>query len=268
METRSTIDIHAHLTDPAFDADRASVLARMKEEGVGAITVGTDRASSFAALELARAYEHVWACVGVHPTEREIFNEVEFSILAADERTVAVGECGLDYYRAENIEQERARQVPLFEAQIAFALQHDKPLMLHVRSSKGSVDAWDEVVRILRRYHREHGGKLRGNAHFFAGSLQHARALFDIGFTISFTGVLTFTEDYDDVVRFAPLSMLHAETDAPYVAPTPYRGKRCEPWMVSGVIERIAELKELPVQEVATRLHENAQALFDIHQTG
>ncbi len=262
METLRTIDIHAHLTDQAFDADRASVVARMKEEGVGAITVGTDRASSFAALELARTYEHVWACVGVHPTEREIFNETEFSVLVADERTVAIGECGLDYFRCDDIPGERKRQSELFEAQIAFARAHDRPLMLHVRPSQGTMDAYDEVIDILKTHHRQHGEKLRGNAHFFAGTIEHAQALFDIGFTISFTGVITFADSYNEIIRFAPLERLHAETDAPYVAPTPYRGKRCEPWMVAGVVERIATLKELDLEMVTRELRKNAGSLF------
>lgn len=258
------IDIHSHLADHYFEDDRGEVIERMKAAGVGTITIGVGDKTSRDAIQCAETYDNVWACIGAHPEEGEHFDESVYEELVAHEKVVAIGECGLDYFRTDDKQAAYKKQLPEFEKQIAFAIKHDKPLMLHVRPSKGSFDAYDDVIDVLEREARACGSRLKGNAHFYAGNESQAKRLFDIGFTISFTGVITFTSDYDDIVRMAPLDMLHAETDAPYVTPKPHRGKKNEPTYVTYVIERIAELKGKELEETSKQLQDNCTTLFGI----
>ena len=256
-----TIDIHSHIADHYFDKNRDGVLARMEESQTGTIAIGVDFDSSNDASKLAQEHEHVWACIGAHPEEGAKFDEAQFAPLLHD-RVVAVGECGFDYFRTDDKEKTKKEQVPEFEKQIAFAEAHDLPLMLHIRPTKGSVDAYDDALDILESSFRTLGEKIRGNAHFFAGSLEQAKRFFDIGFTISFTGVITFASDYDAIVQESPLSMLHAETDAPFVTPAPYRGKQNEPPYVIEVIRKISELRDEPMDLVQTVLRDNCKRVF------
>ena len=208
------IDIHCHLDFPDYGTDLAEVLERMKENEVGAITIGTDLESSRRAVKIAEEGEKngnkIWACIGVHPEKPQGetlgnfqgltlgFEEKEFEKLVVHPKVVAIGECGLDWFRIEpeNIESERERQTKLFKQQIEFALKYNKPLMLHCR------EAYDDVLNILEVYKKAEGGdKLRGNAHFFAGNIEQAKRFLDLGFTMSFTGVITFTHDYDEVIK-------------------------------------------------------------------
>jgi TatD DNase family protein len=185
--------------------------------------------------------------------------------MATHPRVVAIGECGLDYYWPEHdkwlngMVEEKKRQHELFEAQIALALKVDKPLMIHGRPSKGSMDAYEDILEILKN----HPG-IRGNVHFFVGDTYMAKQFLDIGFTMSFTGVLTFTHDYDDVVRYIPADSLMSETDAPYVAPTPHRGKRNEPAYVAETVRAIARIRGEDEEVSAHRLAANAGRVFDI----
>ena len=258
------IDIHSHLADHYFDEDRDEVIARMHASDVETITIGVDEKTSQDAIECAAKYDNVWACIGVHPEDGDSFDELVFNELVQHDNVVAIGECGLDYFRTDDKIAARKKQLPFFEQQIHFALEHDLPLMLHIRPSKGSVDAYDEVLEVLLRSGRAAGRPPRGNAHFFAGNVDQAKRFFDLGFTISFTGVITFTNDYDDVIQMAPLDMLHAETDAPFVTPKPHRGKRCEPMHVVHVVEKIAQLKKLSIEDTAEQLLANAARLFNI----
>lgn len=259
------IDIHSHLNDPRFDIDREEVLMRMRAAKVATIVVGTDGKMSEDALSLAEAHSDVWATVGLHPTDdrKEEFNINEYRKMAAHPRVVAIGECGLDYYWPDNdrwpngVDVEKKRQRELFEAQIALALEADKPLMIHGRPSKGNMDAYEDIIALLRA----HSGT-RGNIHFFVGNTDIARQFLDLGFTLSFTGVLTFTHDYDEVVRFAPLEHIMSETDAPYVAPIPYRGKQNEPAHVREVVRAIAHIRGKNEDEVKSILLENAREQF------
>ena len=173
---------------------------------------------------------------------------------------MAIGECGLDYYRLERDTRELQRTA--FIEQIELANTLGKPLMLHIRPGERgaeSGDAYRDAWEILKAH-----ATVPGNVHFFAGTVEDARRFFDIGYTISVTGVITFTKDYDEVVRFAPLSMLHAETDAPYVSPKPFRGQRNEPLHVREVYVRIAELKGEDAESVRAQLRENARRLFGV----
>ncbi len=264
-------DIHAHVNDTRFDEDRDEVLARMRERGVWAIMVGTDYKSSQEAATMASfAGGGVYATIGVHPIDDrdEKFNEPFFAELATGPRIVAVGECGLDYSRladVEDIAAEKMRQKELFEAQVDFALAQNLPLMLHVRDSgKTLADAHRDVLAVLASRKIVAGKKLRGNVHFFSQTIDIAREYFALGFAISFTVVITFSNEYDEVVRLAPLDKIMSETDCPYVAPVPYRGKRNEPIFVEEIVKKIAELRNEDFETVRATLVQNALRTFNI----
>ncbi|HEX8946802.1 MAG TPA: TatD family hydrolase [Candidatus Paceibacterota bacterium] len=237
-------DAHSHVQDKDFDKDREDILDALAWMKIGTVAVGTDLASSEAAVALAQRRDPVFAAVGQHPTDTdEAFDETAFARLAREPRVVAVGECGLDYFRTDDVAAARAKQVPLFEAQIALAAAVKKPLMIHARPSRGTMDAYREILDMLTSAKREYGDALTANLHFFAGGLDEARAFLGLGFTLSFTAVLTFARDYDEVVRFAPLDRILAETDAPYVAPAPNRGRRNDPRAVQAVVAALAGIR-------------------------
>jgi TatD DNase family protein len=142
------------------------------------------------------------------------------------------------------------------------AVQVNKPLMLHGRPSTKTMDAYEDMLYILERAKNIYGDKLRGNAHFFVGNIDIAKRFLAIGFTMSFSGVITFTHDYDEVLRFLPLDMIHAETDSPYATPAPNRGKRNSPLYVKYIYEKIAEIKGLEKETVRLQLLENAKRVF------
>jgi len=272
-------DIHTHINLSAFKDDRDEVTKRALEAGVAHINVGTSLATSRRAVELAQLYEGVYAAVGLHPvhtaeadhgeeevgeggkpfrSHEEVVDHDALKVLASDPKVVAIGECGLDYFHTTP--ESEAKQREAFRAQIALANELNKPLMLHIRNGKDSArNAYADAVEILKAE-----AKVLGNSHFFAGSVEDAKRFFDIGYTVSFTGVVTFTRDYDEVVRYAPVDMLHAETDAPYVTPVPYRGSRNEPAYVVEVVKKLAEIKGLEAEAFAAQLMENAGRIFGI----
>ncbi|MEK7642680.1 MAG: TatD family hydrolase [Patescibacteria group bacterium] len=270
------IDIHCHLDFPDYDKDRDGVFARMVDKQVGVITIGTDLESSKRAVEIAEENENVWACIGIHPNEGapslvireglsevrgdELFSAEEFQTLVQNPKVVAIGECGLDYFRIKD-ESEKDIQKKLFIEQIEFALKHNKPLMLHCRNS------YDDVLDILESYKEAAGPeaeKLRGNAHFFAGDIEQAKRFLDLGFSMSFTGVITFTHDYDEVIKYLPMNAIMSETDAPFVAPVPYRGKRNEPPYVIEVVKKIAEIKGIDKAFCRETILQNAKNMFGL----
>ena len=230
------IDTHTHINLAAFKDDYDEVISKTLTEEVSMINVGTEYSTSVFAVELLKKYpKGVYATVGLHPHHTtksffdaneltadekaladtgEVFDAEKYKVLLQNPRVVAVGECGLDYYR-DISDEDWKKQVEAFEAQIALANKMGKPLMLHLRNgSRGS--AYRDAYAILKR-----DAKVLGNAHFFAGSLEDAKLFWDMGYSTSFTGVITFTHDYDEIVKNAPCEFLHAETDAPYVAPVP-----------------------------------------------
>ncbi len=257
------IDIHAHLDDIAFDADRGDVLRVLRESDVGVITIGTTLQSSTQASLLAKENNHVWACVGVHPEDGagEVFKSEAYEKILHT-RVVGIGECGLDYFRAPR-DDVYQKQKALFEAQIQFAITHNLPLMLHMRPTKGTLDAYHDALDILESYVQQYPS-LRGNSHFFAGDVAVAARLFDIGFSISFTGVITFAREYDEVIQYAPTDRIHAETDAPYVTPIPFRGERNNPLYVREVIRCIARVKRIEEAVLQEILLTNATSLFNL----
>lgn len=250
-------DIHSHLNFPDHWKDFDEVIKRLKETETHTIVVGTDFESSKIAVDLADKHKEIYACIGIHPVDNpsQSFEKDKFEALIKHPKVVAVGECGLDFFHADK-DADYERQKKLFLDQLNFALAHDKPVMVHAR------DAYEELLEILRPMKKEYGEKLRGNVHFFAGDVGIAKRFFDIGFTISFTGVITFTRDYDEVIKSAPLEMIMSETDAPYVAPVPYRGKRNEPSYVKEVVKSIAEVRGESEETVRAALVNNALSMI------
>jgi TatD DNase family protein len=250
-------DIHSHLNFPEYDADRKEAIARLKETDTYTIVVGTDFESSERAVKLAEENENIYACIGVHPVDdiNKKFESEKFEGLARHSKVVAIGECGLDFFHVDKGE-DFERQKKLFLEQIEFAVLHNKPLMIHSR------DAYLELLEILEPLKVEHGEKLRGDIHFFAGNLEIAKRFWKIGFTTSFTGVITFARDYDEVIKNAPLEMIMSETDAPFIAPVPHRGKRNEPSYVSEVVKKIAEIREEDFELVRETLVKNASDMI------
>lgn len=257
------IDIHSHLYFKDFDSDREDVITRMTEKGIATISIGTGLETSKQSVDLAHTHDNLFACIGMHPGDVvDAIVPPEIDELALDSKVVAIGECGFDYFRLEgDVEKIKESQKKVFEHQIERALKVGKPLMLHCRGSKGSQDAYHDTLDILESYHRSNP-TLTGNAHFFAGDMDVLKRFLDIGFTVSFTGVITFTHDYDDLVKYTPLESLHAETDAPFVAPKPYRGGRNSPEYVTEVVSAFARIKEEDEERVKKTLISNAQRVF------
>lgn len=279
------IDVHAHANFAAYADDRGEVMRRALEGGTAVINVGTQADTSRSAVELARKYDRgAYAIIGLHPvhtsasfhdeeelgpngttapagftSREESFDPAEYRSLLADPKVVGIGECGLDYYHHDPKEAEK--QKAAFVAQIELANEFKKPLMLHVRPGKDAAgpNAYDDALEILRTH-----AQVKGNSHFFAGTIEQARKFLDLGCTMSFTGVITFAKQYVELVEYVPLDMMHAETDCPFVTPVPHRGGRNEPSYVAFVYEKIARIKKISVEEVERQLMENAKRMFGV----
>lgn len=246
-----------------YDEDREAVLASMHAAEVGGLIVGTDRDSSEKAIALADG-KTLFASVGLHPNYvPEEYSPSIYRGIATDEKVVAIGECGLDFFRPEDAEAAKAKQKEVFAAHIALAAETGKPLMIHARPSKGTMDAYEDALDMLEAAKREHPS-LSGNFHFFVGDVSIAERIVRLGFTCSFTAVLTFTGDYDEVVRSLPLGSILTETDAPYVAPAPNRGKRNDPLAVREVVKAIARIRGEGEEEVREAVLGNARRLFSL----
>ncbi|MEK7567848.1 MAG: TatD family hydrolase [Patescibacteria group bacterium] len=267
------IDAHAHIHGKDFDIDRDDVIARMKEKELGCITVGTSLEDSKKAVNLAQNNDNIWATIGVHPTDtKDIFEENDFEELVKNEKVVAIGECGLDYYRGVKsgelgvTSEEKKRQKENFIRQIEFALKYDKPLMVHCRPSNNrGNDAHDDMISILNSYLVTHNSAtLRGVIHFFTGTREIAEKYFSLGFSVSIPGVVTFSNEVEEMVRALPIEKILAETDCPYATPVPFRGKRNEPIYVMETIKKIAEIKGFSLNELEKQLVSNVKKTFNI----
>ncbi len=258
------IDTHCHLDFPHFDEDRDEVLARAVEAGVVAIVnPGTDLESSRRAVALTEKYDNVYAAVGVHPHDASTLNRrvlEELRELASHPKVVAIGEIGLDYYRDLS---PRAQQRAAFDAQLALAADLGRPVIVHQRESA------DDVMAALRGWATEgHPGCV---LHAFSGDEALANEAVSLGFFIGVGGPLTFSQRgrrLPEVVAGLPLSCLVVETDAPYLTPHPYRGKRNEPAYVVLVAERLAELRDLSLDELSEKLTGNTRRLFRLPGIG
>ena len=283
METRY-IDTHAHLNLSAFNEDVEVVAKQCFDEGVTVINVGTKESTSARAVALASQYEHMYAIIGLHPIQTvpgrhdeeetgegaapftskgETFNKEFYRDLAKQGKVVGIGECGFDYWHCPP--ETYAVQEENFIAQIELANELNLPLMIHTRGPKPGEESptgrsvYADVHEVLKQY-----AKVPFNVHFYAGTYEEAKKFFDLGGTVSFTGVITFAKVYEDIVRAVPLELIHGETDSPYVAPVPHRGKRAEPWMVQEVYKKIAAIRGIDEEMVRAQLIENAKRHYKL----
>lgn len=258
-------DIHSHIYFKDYDKDREHEIEKLKKANIGTITIGTDYDTSKIAVELAKKHSHLFACIGQHPAdlkEDSVFDE-RFNHLADNAKVVAIGECGLDYFRMESDNLAlKSIQKTIFEYHIDLALEKGLPLMLHIRCSNGTEDAYEDALAILEHHNKISGDLLKGNVHFFAGSDNVLKRFLAIGFTVSFTGVITFTDDFNELVKSTPLSSIMAETDSPFVAPVPHRRTRNSPLYVPLIVEKIAELRGEPLEAVKQTILANVKAYF------
>ncbi len=253
-------DTHAHLYMKDYDEDREELIKNLQEESIGVIVVGVDKKTSFEAVALADKHKNVFATIGYHPQDsKEEFKEDDLVELIKNPNVVAVGECGLEFFRLGSDEEgEKKKQIDLFKKQIDFAVKYEKPLVIHCR------EAHSEVLEILKEKKVLAGKKLRGVIHFFSGDLNMANQYLDLGFYLSFGGVLTFTGNYDEVVKFIPLEKILPETDAPFVAPVPYRGQRNSPLYIKEVVKKMAEIRQIDVEEAKKVLIQNIATIFSL----
>ena len=264
------MDVHCHIQFDQYAHDDTELIRRMSEEGVAGIVVGCDLDSSQKAVALVEKYEHLYASVGIHPNHagQESFDDVAYRALLAHSKVVALGECGLDFYRpAEVTDAVKDTQKEIFKKHLMLAGELDKPLIIHARPSKGTQDAYHDVIELLKEA-KDTYPKLRGDIHFFVGGITEAEALIALDFTISFTAVITFARDYDSVIRAVPLASILSETDAPYLAPASRRGERNDPLAVLEVVEKIAEIRGEDLETVRAALLMNAQRMFALHDLG
>ncbi|HKB23725.1 MAG TPA: TatD family hydrolase [Methylomirabilota bacterium] len=256
--TPDLFDTHAHLHFPEFADDLDAVLARARAAGVRRmLTIGTDVETSRAAVALAAREADVWAAVGIHPHDASRADDAalgEIERLAAAPRVVAIGECGLDFFR--NL-SPRDAQERCFRAQLALARRAGKPVLVHCR------DAHAETLAILAE---APAGETGGIMHCFSGDVEIARRCLDLGLLISLAGPVTYPKAraLPDVARFVPADRLVVETDCPFLPPQPHRGKRNEPAYLAITAARVAELRAEPLEVVAARTAENARTLLGV----
>ena len=250
------VDIHCHLSFPEFDIDRIEVINRLTEEGVGLlIDPGVDVASSKKSIELARDFDFIYANVGLHPHEAALAVEEsvfgELLALARSPKVVAIGEIGLDYHYPD---YNRSAQQGAFREMLKMARSLDMPVVIHCR------DAWEDMLQILTE---ESHSAMRGVMHCFSGDTLIAQECIRKGFKLSIPGTVTYKRSLlPEVVRTVSLDDLLTETDAPYLAPVPYRGKRNEPAFVTTVTTAIARIKEISLKEAAEGIAKNSIELF------
>ena len=257
------VDSHCHPQFPQYEKDREEMIQRAIDGGVFMICVGTDLETSKQGIELAKKHDGMWASVGLHPNDNlnEKFEAEKYRELLQKKKVVAFGEIGLDYYRTEKPKDQKF-QKERFIQQLELAKEMKVPLILHCRDGKsGSVGrTYPDMIEILKKGYTDNGGVV----HSFTGSLNEAKQFLDLGFYLGFNGIITFVRQYDDIVRETPLERILLETDAPFLTPEPYRGKRNEPLYVKEVAKKVAELKNLSVDEVITKTTQNIINLFKI----
>jgi TatD DNase family protein len=266
------VDSHAHLEGPRFDADRDQVFRRAAEAGIDTILLigsGTGPGSLDCAIQLADARSPknppaLYATIGVHPHEAGQVSDSDYhelSRLAPHPRVIAWGEIGLDYYYDHS---RREVQRTVFVRQMELARAARLPIVIHCRPSDNSENAWGDCLALLAEHWTASG--LGGVLHCFTGTLAHARSALDMGFMLSFAGNITFpkAQDIRDAAREAPLDRIFIETDSPFLAPVPYRGKRNEPAFVRETARQIGELRAMSAEEVGALTAENFRRFFQL----
>lgn len=275
-------DTHCHLNFKDFDSDRDRVIERAKSSNItGIINPGISLKDSRTAVELAAKYPFIYAAVGLHPHEAQTLNGKDINIiieklakLCESKKVIAIGETGLDYHnicehilRAKNcaaptdedvtgeIKRIKETQIELFKAHLDLAQKNNLPVIIHCR------EAYMEMLDLLKDQ------KITGVIHCFSGTLKEAQELLKMGFYLSFTGVITFVKEDDEllkIVKETPLDKILLETDAPFLTPEPYRGKRNEPAFVRFIAEKIAGVKGISVEEVIKVTDQNTKKLFEV----
>ena len=257
-------DSHCHPQMAQYDKDREEVIVRAKGAGVSMICVGVDYETSKQGIELAQKHDGMWATVGLHPNDNlnEKFESEKYRELLGQDKVVAFGEIGLDYYRTEKSEDQKF-QKERFIQQLELAKEMKKPLILHCRDSKtGSVGrAYPDMIEILKNGNYTANG---GVVHSYTGSLQEANQFIALGLHIGFNGIITFTRQCDEIVKAVSLDKILLETDAPFLTPESHRGKRNEPAYVIEVAKKLAELKNEPLEKVIEQTTNNCQKLFSL----
>ncbi len=263
------VDSHCHLDNKRFDSDRAEVFARAKAAGVETLLAigngdGPGTGTLDCAVKFSQQYDWVYATVGIHPHEaaeakHEDFDELQR--LASDPKVIGWGEIGLDYYYDNS---PRDVQQRVFVQQMEMAQAAKLPIIIHNRPSDNSENAWDDLLRLLREHWASSG--LGGVLHCFTGSVENAKAVLDMGFVVSFAGMITYTkaQNLRDAAAIVPLDRMFIETDSPYLAPVPHRGKRNEPAYVLEVARTIAELRGTSSEEIALQTTQNFYKFFGL----
>lgn len=248
-------DSHAHYDDEQFDTDRAELLGSFKEKGIsGVVCCGVNIETSEFAVELSHKYDFVYSAVGFHPLDNDEYRDGDLERikeLAQDEKCVAIGEIGLDYHYEKD---SRENQLILLERQIQLANELDLPIIFHDRESH------EDTLNILKKY------KPKGVLHCFSGSVEMAKEIIKLGMYIGLGGAVTFKNAVKpcEVAKFVPSDRLLIETDAPYMTPVPFRGKRCDSLHIPYTAGKIAELRGCTAQEILDLTDKNARTLFSI----
>ncbi|GAA0743993.1 TatD family hydrolase [Clostridium oceanicum] len=256
-EKYKIFDAHAHYDDDEFSKDRDSVIKDLKKNKIlGVINCGASLKSSVQSVELANIYDFFYAAVGVHPENSMEVNEEtleKIESLTKNKKVKAIGEIGLDYYYKEN--PDKNIQIDGFRKQMALAQKLDLPVVIHDR------DAHLDTLNIIKEF-----PKVKGEVHCFSGSVEFARQCIDLGYYIGVTGVITFknAKKVIEVVKDIPLDRILVETDCPYMAPVPLRGKRNRSEYIKYMIDKIAEIKELDSETVSDQILKNIENLFNI----
>ncbi len=271
-------DTHCHLNFNAFKNDAHLIIDKCLTNNIWVVIVGTQYDTSKRAVDLAKNYKlGVYASIGLHPvhlketyvdeseidpllkfrSRAEVFDIKNYQnlILKNKNKVVAIGEIGLDYKNLQD-PNDKKLQKNEFIKQVYFALKYNLPVILHCR------DAYSDILDILKTEFKNKG--LKGVSHFFSGSVKEARSFLNLGFNVSFAGPITFSNQRDAVIKYVPLEQILVETDSPYAAPIPHRGKRNIPLYVDMVVQKIAQIKNLSPEIVSNITTKNAITLFNI----
>jgi TatD DNase family protein len=263
------VDSHAHLDGEQFQTDREQVIVRAREAGVETIVAignGDGPGSLDCGIKLAEQYDFIFSTVGIHPHEAKLATDAAFGELeqlAKRPKVIAWGEIGLDYFY-DHSPREVQRQVFVKQMELARAAQ--LPIVIHCRPSEGGDDAWQECLGLISEHWA--GSAIGGVLHCFTGTWAHAKRALDLGFMISFAGNITFpkAQQIRDAAREVPLDRMLIETDCPYLAPVPHRGKRNEPAFVRETARQLGELRGLSTEEIGAQTAKNFYRFFSLHE--
>jgi TatD DNase family protein len=265
------VDSHAHLEGEKFDTDRAQVLARARESGVQTIVAigsGTGPGSLDCGIKLSEEYDFIYATIGIHPHEAQLAREADYfelEQLASRPKVIAMGEIGLDYFYDHS---PRDIQQQVFLKQMELARAAKLPIVIHCRPSQDSENAWDDCLSFISQHWASSG--LGGVLHCFTGTVAQAKSALDVGFMISFAGNVTFpkAQQIRDAAKEVPLDRMFIETDSPFLAPVPNRGKRNEPAFVKEVARQLGELRGLSIEDMGQQTAENFYKFFKLSESG